>query len=71
MSSSYGCQLSEKMSEGRAGHWSEGGASSTAMALPAQNSSMREMVIVARETAMVLVLQIAFRAMLVLRRWNY
>lgn len=49
------------------------GAVATAIALPAQGagSSMREMVIVARETAMVLLIQIAFRAMLLLRRWNY
>jgi hypothetical protein len=70
MSSSYGCQLGEQMSERRAG-WDESRAASAAMVLPAQNVSMREIVIMARETAMVLVLQIAFRAALLLRRWNY
>lgn len=48
------------------------GATATAVALPAQNATaFRDMIIVARETAMVLVIQVAFRAMLLLRRWNY
>jgi hypothetical protein len=49
------------------------GAVATAIALPAQPTGFltREMVIAARETAMVVVIQLAFRAMLLLRRWNY
>jgi hypothetical protein len=48
-------------------------AVATAIALPAPStgSAFREMVIVARETAMVLMIQIAFRAALMMRRWNY
>lgn len=48
-------------------------AVATAVALPAlgTGSAFREMVVVARETMMVLMIQIAFRATLMMRRWNY
>lgn len=70
MSSSYG----HEMSETQARNWESGrGAIATAIALPAQVNATpwREMMIVARETIMVVMIQIAFRAALMLRRWNY
>jgi hypothetical protein len=70
MNSSYG----HEMSGTRARSWESGRtAIATAIALPAQVNATpwREMVIVARETMMVVMIQVAFRAMLMLRRWNY
>lgn len=68
------CNLEQELSNVRhVGRWNTvHGATATSVALPAQNATaFRDMVIVARETAMVLMIQIAFRAMLLLRRWNY
>jgi hypothetical protein len=50
---------------------SERGA--TAIALPAQDAgtSMRDAMAVVRDTIIVLMIQLAFRAGLMLRRWNY
>jgi hypothetical protein len=70
MNSSYG----HEMSGTQARNWKSGRAAiATAIALPAQGSMTlwREMMIVARETIMVVLIQIAFRTMLMLRRWNY
>lgn len=58
----------------RSRNWDASGrAVARAIALPApgMGSAFRKMVIVARETAMVLMIQIAFRAALMMRRWNY
>lgn len=52
---------------------SDRGAVATAIALPAQDAgtSMRDAMVVVRDTIVVLAIQIAFRAGLLLRRWNY
>lgn len=49
------------------------GAVATAIALPSQDGSrsVREMLIAARDTVVVVVIQLAFRATMMLRRWNY
>jgi hypothetical protein len=49
------------------------GAVATAIALPAQDAgaSMRDAMVVVRDTIIVLAIQLAFRAGLMLRRWNY
>lgn len=55
-------------------NWNSGrGAVATAIALPAQDSgtSMRDAMVVVRDTIIVLAIQLAFRAGLLLRRWNY
>ena len=52
---------------------SDRGAVATAIALPAQDAgtSMRDAMEVVRDTIIVLAIQLAFRAGLMLRRWNY
>lgn len=67
------CNFEHESSLRQARQWNTvHGATATAIALPAQNATaFRDMVIVARETVMVLMIQVAFRAMLLLRRWNY
>jgi hypothetical protein len=52
---------------------SDRGAVATAIALPAQDAgtSMRDAMVVVRDTIVVLAIQLAFRAGLLLRRWNY
>ncbi len=52
---------------------SDRGPVATAIALPAQDSetSMRDAMVVVRDTIVVLAIQLAFRAGLLLRRWNY
>jgi len=50
---------------------SRGGVMAAALSVDCRATSVREMVTVARDTVVVLLIQIAFRAMLLLRRWNY
>jgi hypothetical protein len=62
------------MSTMGAKNWHSGrGPVATAIAFPAQNSgtSMRDAMEVVRDTIIVLAIQLAFRAGLMLRRWNY
>ena len=63
-----------EMSQMQANQWDSGqGVVAAAIALPQQGMgpAMREMMVVARDTMIVLMIQLAFRAMLLLRRWNY
>jgi len=58
-----------EMSQMQANQWDSGqGVVAAAIALPQQGM---EMMVVARDTMVVLMIQLAFRAMLLLRRWNY
>jgi hypothetical protein len=55
-------------------NWSSNrGAVATAIALPAPDAGtwMRDAIVVVRDTIIVLAIQLAFRAGLMLRRWNY
>ena len=56
------------------GDWkTDGGAQAVQMARAAvvEETSMREKVDIVRDTLIVLMLQLVFRTMMLLRRWNY
>jgi hypothetical protein len=62
------------MSSLAGGDWkTDGGAQAVQMARAAvvEETSMREKVDIVRDTLIVLMLQLVFRTMMLLRRWNY
>jgi hypothetical protein len=62
------------MSSLAGGDWkTDGGAQVVQMARAAvvEETSMREKVDIVRDTLIVLMLQLVFRTMMLLRRWNY